>query len=277
MKTNAIIQGFEGSGKTRSFLTLLPEWHDEQGVVHRGVGLETFVISMEPGHQAIFGSHGCKQDLHVHYLFPSGLSWDTVGNFARIINQNPMKDAMGYTDPKKQNYTGFMELFGICKSFTCDSCGKNFGNAAEWNEDRALCLDSLSPLSVMVMQNVVGGKPVPSQPEYFAAGGQLLAFLRLFFGMTKCSAILTAHIDREVDPVSGSIVHTMDTIGQRFAPQIRKLPDELITAYEDEGKYYWSNTPSRTGFTKVKHRRLPEGDTHQPEFMSIFAHEELPQ
>jgi hypothetical protein len=269
VKTNVIVQGLPGSGKTQSILTLLPEYADTDGVVRKGAGLETFVISMEPGHQAIFGPHGCKQGLHVHYHFPTNVTWDTISSFVRILQNDSVADAISRTDPKKSSYTGFMELFAICKNFTCDACGEEFGDASEWAPERAIVMDSLSPLCTMVMQCVVGGKPVPSKPEYFAAIGFLLSFLRLFFGQTKCSAIATAHMDREVDPITGSIGTTLDVIGQRAAPHIRKMPDELVTAYCEDGRYYWSNEPSMaSGITK--RRALPLSSTLAPDFSQIF-------
>jgi hypothetical protein len=269
MKTNTILQGHVGGGKTRSLLTLLPEYEDERGRVHKGAGLTTLTIPMEPGYQHIFGKHGCAQGLHTHYHLPSGVDWDTISVYVKLLRDMSLKDVQDVQDPKKRQYTGFAELFDVCKNYVCDGCGKEFGPINELDDSHAVCLDSLSPLSVLVTQAVCGGKPVPSRPEYFGMLGFALSFLRLLFQATKCSVVLTAHIDRELDPVTGESTLTLDTIGQRLVKQIVKMPDELVTAYEEDGQYYWSNLRGRTGQV-VKHRALPLSDRLDPSFRQIF-------
>lgn len=273
MKTNTIIQGFIGSGKTRSLLTLLPEYEDEVGKVRKGAGLTLLNIALEPGYQHVFGKHGCDAGLHSHYHFAQSVDWDTIGSYVRLLNTLSLKDVVEMADPKKRNYTGFQELFNVCKDFTCDHCGEAFGPINELDDRFAISFDSLSPLSVLVQQAVCGGKPVPSKPEYFAMLGFALSFLRLLFQSTKASVILTAHIDRELDPVTGESTLTLDTIGQRLVKQIVKMPDELVTAYYEDGHYYWSNQPGRTGQV-VKRRALPSSDALLPDFRQIFHPEE---
>ena len=269
MKTNTVIQGFVGGGKTRSLLTLLPEWEDEKGKVHKGAGKTLLNIAMEPGFDHVFRHNGCEQGLHVHYHYPADIDFDTIASYVNLLRNMSLKDVIETTDPKKRNYTGFAELFAVCKDFKCDKCGQVFGNVTELDDSYALALDSLSPLSTLVTQAVCGGKPVPSKPEYFTMLGFALSFLRLLFQSTTCSVILTAHIDRETDPVTGESVLTLDTIGQRLVKQIVKLPDELVTAYEEDGKFYWSNERGRTGQV-VKRRALTLSDTLEPDFRQIF-------
>lgn len=270
MKTNTVIQGQIGSGKTRSALTLLPEYEDPStGKVRKGAGLTTLVMSLEPGFGHVFGPNGCKQGLHVHYHYPRAVDWDTIGSYVKLMRNLSIKDVVEMSDPKKRDYTGFAELFNVCKDYTCDNCGQSFGAINELDESYAVFWDSLSPLSVLVQQAVCGGKPVPSKPEYFTMFGFALSFLRLVFQSTRCSVVLTAHIDRELDPVTGESILTLDTIGQRLAKQVVKMPDELVTAYEDSGKFYWSNQPGRTGQI-VKRRALPLSDSLAPDFAQIF-------
>ena len=238
----------------------------------KGAGLTTLVVAMEPGFEHVFATNGCKQGLHVHYHYPAKVGWDTIGSFVKLMANLTLKDVVEMADPKKRDYTGFAELFNVCKNFTCDACGQEFGPVNELDDTYATCWDSLSPLSVLVTQAVCGGKPVPSKPEYFAMLGFALSFLRLLFQSTKCSVILTAHIDKEIDPVTGDTVLTLDTIGQRLVKQIVKMPDELVTAYQEDGEFYWSNQPGRTGQV-VKRRALPSSDKLQPTFRQIFNKE----
>src|SRR5215469_14669453 len=150
MKTNTVIQGFIGAGKSRSLLTLLPEWADEVGEVHRGAGLTTLVLSLEPGFVHTSCGNGCDQGLHTHYHYPADVDWDTIGSYVKLLNSLSLKDVVEMSDPKKRNYTGFAELFNVCKDFTCDTCGRSFGPINSLDDTYAVALDSLSPLSVLI-------------------------------------------------------------------------------------------------------------------------------
>jgi len=271
MKTNTVIQGHIGGGKTRSALTLLPEYEDERGKVRKGAGLETFLLAMEPGYQHVLRSHSCKQGIHVHYHVPDKVDWDTIAFYAGLMRNMSVKEVSETPDRNKRNYTGFYDLMTtVCKNFICDTCGNEFGDISTWDESRALVLDSLTPLSDLIRQCVVGGKPISSQPEYYTMYGFALNFIRLLFQQCQCSVVLTAHIDREQHPVLDRSVLTVDTIGQKLAVQICKMPDELVTAYTENGKdFYWSNATLHTGQV-VKRRALPLGEKLAPDFSLIF-------
>lgn len=275
MKTNTVIQGFIGGGKTRSVLTLLPEYEDEIGRLRRGAGLSRVgLIAMEPGYQHVIRGHGCAQGLHVHYHPPAGVDWDTIAVYAKMLQVMSVKDVVETADPKKRQYTAFTDLLTkVCKSFTCDACGEDLGDIATWGDDSAVFLDGCTSLNTMVQQAVCGGKPVPSKPEYFTMLGFYLAFLRVVFQDCRCSVVLTAHIDREQDAVEGISTLTMDLIGQRLVKQVIKMPDELVTAYQEDGKYYWSNLPGRTGHI-LKRRALQPSDQLPPDFRQLWHPEE---
>lgn len=268
MKTNTILVGPVGTGKTRTILTLLSSYRDEKGQTQRGAGLETFFLTMEPNWAATIRDHGCADGLHVHYLSAAPPSWDTTRRMVELLTTNTMKNVIEMADPNKRQYTHFSQVFGICMDFRCQKCGQSFGDVSEWGEDRALFGDGLSPLSKMAMEAVAGGKPVQSKPEYYAAQGFLLGLLRLLFQATKCSVILTAHAAREVDPVTGTSMIVIDTIGQRLTPEIIKLPDEIILTERERGRFTW-NTMLEAG-TQLKRNRLPERSGLAPDFAQIF-------
>jgi hypothetical protein len=271
MKANVLLQGEIGTGKTRSLITLLPEYIDEHGEIHEGAGLAPFLISMEPNIAATLALNLCdgkfSQPIHYHYIAPAVVPWQTVRNYVLFANTNNIDSLVKLTDPGKSQYRQFLELFNTCAAFTCDGCGENFGDVGEWDDTRAICLDSLTGLSTTAMQLVVGGKPIRSLPEYGAAMEFIESFMRLFWGNTQCSAILLAHIDREISPLTGLSTLTTHTIGQKLAPKLAKLPDEVILAQHERGHYTW--TVEQEGH-ELKHRRLKTG-TLTPDFRQLFS------
>jgi len=272
MKTNTVIQGNIGSGKTYSFLTLLPEYTDWAGKVRRGAGLkDVLVVAMEPGYQHVFRDNGCAQGLHTHYHPPASVDASAIIHQSKLALTNTSKNIADMADPNKAKYRGLTDLLAeVLQDYSCDDCGCSFGPMTDLTDEQAICFDSLTSLSDLIRQNIIGGKFASSQQEYYHMFGMGLAFFRYIFQQTKCSVVLTSHIDREVHPVTGNYVLTVDTIGQRLAVQLSKMPDELVTAYTDDGKaFYWANTPDYTGRV-VKRRALPLSDKLAPDFTPIF-------
>lgn len=268
MKSNILLMGEIGTGKTRSLLTLLPEFTDPHtGEVGKGAGLETFVIAMEPGYDAVFGSNSCAQGLHVHYIAPATVSWQTIKNYVNLLSSKNLDEVLKMTDPGKRQYVQFMEVFNSCADFICDVCKQSFGDISEWTEDRAICLDGLTSLSTVAMHAVVGGKPIRSFPEYGACMEFIEAFFKLYWGNTRCTSVCLAHIDREKNPTSGMSTVTVHTWGQKLAPRLVKIPDEVIIAQHENGRYSWSTVDSDI---VLKRRRLPESASLQPTFAQLF-------
>lgn len=269
MKSNILLMGDVGSGKTTSLITLLPEYKDPAtGCLLPGAGLETFLIALEPGWEATpLGAHPCSAGLHAHYIAQAKVPWDTLRKYAMLASSMGMDQLVKMADPGRSQYTQFSQVFDTCKSFVCDRCGEDFGDVAEWTDSRAIALDTLTGLSAVAMSAVVGGKPIKSLPEYGFAMDFIEGFLKLFWGNTACSAVLTAHTDREVSPLTGLSTITANTIGQKLAPKLVKIPDEVVVARHEKGRYLWSTIEDGV---VLKHRRLPESDSLPPTFAQIF-------
>lgn len=272
MKTNVILQGEIGSGKTRSLITLLPEYVDEDGVVRKGAGQRVGLVSLEPGAEATLEPNLCKHKddfgIHLVYLQPLAITWDQFGDFMRIINAMPLDDALKKGDPNKRRCTQMLDILSTFAAFTCQRCSAKLGDVAEWSDDSTIALDGLTGLTTMARHLCVGLKPILSQPEYNPVMGAVEGFLQLMFGGTKCNAVLLSHIDREVNPVTGISGITIHTIGQKLAPRITKMPDELLMAQEHNGIYTWSNdNPGQI----TKRRALPLSSELRPDFSQLFT------
>lgn len=284
MKSNVLIEGDIGTGKTTSFRTLLPTFLAEidtagtLGEFH-GYGLSRVgIVSLEPNIDAALGPNLCSGRLkgagiHVHNIPPLDVDWAVIRKYAILLNTMSLDKVLETTDPDKSKYRQFLDVFDTLADFTCDLCGENFGPVDEWTSDMAIGLDSLTGLTTVARQLVVGGKPILSRPEYNPVMNMIENMLMLFWGKTACWAILTAHIDREVSPLTGQTSVTAHTIGQKLAPRIVKMPDEIILSEVDErGRVTWSTV---TPGTITKRRRLPRASGLDPSF-SIFSKDPSP-
>lgn len=277
MKSNVLIEGDICTGKTTSFRTLLPEYlvEDAKGKLQteEGYGLSRVgIVSLEPNIESALGPNLCSGKLdvgiHVHNIPPLDVDWAVIRKYAVLLNTMSLDKVLETTDPDKSKYRQFLDVFDTLADFTCDLCGENFGPVDEWTSDMAIGLDSLTGLTTVARQLVVGGKPILSRPEYNPVMNMIENMLMLFWGKTQCWAILTAHIDREVSPLTGQTSVTAHTIGQKLAPRIVKMPDEIILSEVDErGKITWSTV---TPGTITKRRRLPRASGLEPSF-SIFS------
>lgn len=258
MKTNTLLMGQIGTGKTKSLETLLQ------------CGISPRVISMEPGIEDVLGHLSCADGLHWHYIKPLPFTWDITMSFIKRMNTMGVKALADASDPNRSSYTGFFDVFETCKSFTCDRCDTDLGCVDDWDDTSALAMDGLSGLSRLCMQCLVGAKPFVSLPEYKAGQEAIEALMNMCLPL-QCSFIMLAHTDREIIHETGQVLTTAHTIGQKLAPKLTKMFSEVVIAKRSDGttpSFSWStNEPGM----ETKSRRLPWGDKLPPTFSQIFS------
>jgi hypothetical protein len=265
MKTNTLLMGQIGTGKTKSLETLLHS-------LRRLYADKAFLgaISMEPGIEDVLGHISCAEGLHWHYIRPLPLTWDESMSFIRRMNTMSVKALADANDPSRMRYTGFFDVFETCKAFSCDRCGEDLGCVDNWGDDSALAMDGLSGLSRLCMQCLVGAKPFVSLPEYKAGQEAVEALMNMCLPL-RCSFIMLAHTDREIIHETGQVITTVHTIGQKLAPKLTKMFSEVIITKRSEGprpSFTWSNNEPGT---ETKSRRLPWSDKLEPDFGQLFT------
>lgn len=258
MKTNVLILGAIGTGKSYSLRTFLKANKD------------VFVLSVEPGIEASLGDVTCKQGLHWHYLAPAAMSWEVLENSAIKLNTLQMDALAKLPAHDKRDFDQFLQIYGICANFVCDRCGVEFGPIDGWDDSRVFALDGLTTLSRMAVQFVKGSKPITTLPETGAAQDLVRNLLKKLVGDTRCSFVLLAHTEREENMVSGGTIITVSTIGKRLAPDIPKDFDEVVMSYREGEKFFWSTNDTRVD---LKARRLPFSDVLAPDFSQLFKDE----
>lgn len=258
MKANILLLGPTGTGKTYSIRSLAE---------HK----KTLIIATEPGIENNVGAPSKGGDLHGkchwHYIPPARASWDRMIDNATKINTFSNDVLQKMQGINKSDYQQFMDFLSSCASFRCDQCGEEFGAIDDLDDSFAVVVDSLSGLSIMAMNLVVGAKPIKTQPDWGVAMDTLEQLIIKLCTDLRCTFVLTAHIEREHDEVTGGTQLTVSTLGRKLAPKIPRFFDEVILAVREGKEFSWSTAALNVD---LKSRLLPISDNIPPDFGRIF-------
>ena len=118
------------------------------------------------------------------------------------------------------------------------------------------------------MQLVIGGKAVRSQSDWGIAQDQVEKILRMLCDSCACHFVLIAHVERELDPVSGGVKLMPSTLGKALAPKISAMFSDLILATRQGDKWTWDTA---NPMADLKTRNLPVRADNPPDFGPIIA------
>lgn len=227
-KYNILIAGQIGTGKTYSVRTLVE------------AGVETFVLATEPGAERILGDIPCEKGLHLAYVPPATIDWETMIRNAQVINMSSMESLQKMIWPNRSDYNQWLLVLGMLANFKCNRCGNEFGAVDSWDEKRAIVLDGLSNLSKMSRHLTVGAKPIMTLPEWGVAQESIRWLVDKLCNDTKCNFVLFAHLEREKDELTGGTSRKVSTLGNKLAPDLVKPFDEVIMSKHENNKFVWS-------------------------------------
>jgi len=253
--TNTLLLGATGTGKTYCLRTLVD------------AGLEVFIISTEPGISSTLGDTDSSK-VHWHYIAPATASWADMIQSAERINQLSFEALTKLPDINKRKYHEFMDVLVTCNDFVDDRTGQHFGDVSTWDTSRALVLDSLSGLNVMAMNLVVGSKPVKSMADWGVAMDNLERFITKLTTDTQCFFILTAHVERETDEMTGGSQLMASTLGRKLAPRLPRFFDDVVHCKREGNKFTWATD---TVNIDLKARNLPLSGGLAPSFTQIIT------
>lgn len=255
-----LLQGVPGSGKTYSLVTLLD------------AGITPFVLATESGASEVIydalAAHGRSADeVHISYVPPAAPGWEglkTMLDKVAMLNYELLaseKSGIGKRD-LQQLFTFLDRL----RDFRDDRTGEHFGDVTEFDDSRALVIDSLSGLNALARRHTVGLKPSLHQGEWGVAMQLEIEILNQLVDECKCMFILLAHLDREMNELTGSPINTVAALGRKNAPQILKTFGDVVSVKRKGGKFIWSTSEE---FEDVKNRTLPISDSLPPSFEPI--------
>ena len=254
---NILEIGFPGNGKTHAIASLLK------------AGLEVFVIFTEQGRESLLEgleTFKCTEEersrLHWTMIETASPGFAALGQIARKINQSNQKALAGMDDIAGNKYQQALKLINTCANYT-DQNGEEYGDVSTWGNDRALVVDGLSGVNDMMMDLVVGGKPVKSKADWQIAMDAEMRFIKQLCNDTRCILVMTGHLDREQDEVTGKITVTPSLLGTKNGTKIGRLFSDVLYCTKEAGKFVWytedsSNEQLKTRNLDVKKKSHPQ-------------------
>lgn len=250
-----LLFGPPGGGKSHALRTLLevdPE-------------IEVFAIITEPMGMEVL-SDTPKDRFHWVYIPPQATNFDNLLKAATVINQMTYEDLSKLKGGNKLSYGQYIKFLSTLASYTCDRCGKHIGPVDGLTNKQPLVFDSLSGLNIMILDNTTGGKPTRHEGEWGVAIEQEEKLLNTTCGL-NAPFILTAHVDREINPVDGTTAQMPGALGRKLPARLSRFFSDCIYASQEQGKFTWSTT--KLG-VETKARNLPwAGDLPQT-FVPLF-------
>jgi len=248
-----MLLGGPGTGKTHSLRTLA------------ACGLEVFILATEYPDVLLDTDAG---KIHWHYVEPGKADWATLLANAKQINSlsNDMLQKMPGIN--KEKYRQFFEIYNALMDFPCDRTGKKYGNTSEWGPERVLVIDSLSGLSIMARDLAVGAKPIITQPDWGVMMHNLEMFINACTTGTRAWFILTAHLEKELDEVTGSSKLMASTLGRKLAPKLPRFFSDVVLCKRSGTTFSWDVS---TNETDVKWRNLPLQGNLTQDFAQIHS------
>lgn len=255
-----MLMGGAGSGKTYSISTLLE------------LGLEVFVIVTEPvGVDSLVDACLAKRlpldRLHWHQVTPSRASFDSLLEVAKKISITTYEQITKMPPSGNRRDAKWLELISTMANFRCDRDGKEYGPVDLLTGDRAVVVDSLSGLNVMAMDLTIGDKPTAHQGEWGIAMQTLEKFLNACTSNLKVPFVLTAHLEKETNEITGVQQIMASALGRKLAPRLPRFFSEVVMAYKEGENFHWSTTALNVD---LKNRALPLSNKIKPHFGPII-------
>lgn len=258
--TSTLLIGSPGTGKTTSLVTFIE------------AGLELFVTVTDPnGVESLIRAMQLRDlpmdRLHWQYIPAASASWDSLIEAATTISNLSYK---GLTDIKsgirKSDYRQFLDLYSSFANFTCDRTGEEFGPIDHWGPERAHALDGISGTSKMVLELMIGGKPIAHEGEYGVAMQAQMSMLGKLCSDLRCFRVAVGHIEREPDMLTGAPKTMVSALGRKNAPKLPKDYSDVVLTEREGDKFFWSNiTPN----TDLKAGVLPLSAKLAPTFVQV--------
>ncbi len=260
-----LIEGPSGTGKTYA-LGKLVEWAAENNT-------EVFALFTENGLETLLGYWRDRDlevpaNLHYHSTLTKPLALDQLLKAADNVGKLSYESITKMVDANRGgDNNAFYKILQACSDFPDDRSGKKFGPIDAFGIDRIFVIDSLSELANAAFKMVIGSKPTASMPDYGVAQNNLMNFLRLCTQGLRCTFVMTAHVDRQQDEITGGIKLMTKAIGKAMSNDIPQLFSDVIYCVREGTNFYWDTAAANVD---VKTRNLPIASKQAPDFRIIM-------
>ena len=261
-----LLEGPSGSGKTHSLGTLV-DWAAAQPEP-----FPVFVLFTENGLETLLGYWRDKgkevpANLHWHVVRTPALSLESLIDGAVKVGALNYEALTKMTDPERMKNNPWEKLLRVLADFPDDRTGKKYGNIGSWSNTSILVNDSLSETANACLRMVLGNKPTASQPDYGISQSNLLNWLRYMTQAFAGTFVLTAHVQRQINEVTGTTQLMTKAIGKALADDIPPLFSDTIFTVRDGTNWYWETAAANVD---TKTRYLPVASKIRPDFAQIM-------
>lgn len=256
-----LLEGDSGSGKTYAIATAV-EWAARQTPPWK-----VFVLFTENGLESLLGfwrDKGKKvpENLHWHSILTPTLGLQALTDAARNVGMLSYESLTKLQDPGRAKNNPYLRILEALANFPDDRTKEKFGNIGSWGNDRIFAIDSLTMLGECCMKMVIGTKPTASQPDYGVAQNNLMNLLRYFTQGFAPTFLLTAHLTRQVNELTGSVQLMTKAIGKALADDIPPCFSEVLYSYREGTNWYWdtaaANVATKTRYLPVQSKLTPD-------------------
>ncbi len=260
-----LLEGPAGTGKTYALGTLV-DWCAEHNK-------EVFVLFVENGLESLLGywtDNGKEVPacLHWHFVGSRPLGIKSLMDASDKVGKLSYESITKMSDPNRGgDNNAFYKILAACADFPDDRTGKKFGAIDSWGTERVFALDSLSELSNAAMKMVIGNKPTAAPPDYGVAQNNLMNFLRLLTQGMLSTVVMTAHVNREQDEITGGVKLMTKAVGKALSNDIPQLFSDVIYTVREGTNFYWDTAAANVD---VKTRNLPIAAKQQPSLARIM-------
>lgn len=266
MGPKVLLEGPSGVGKTHALGTLV-DWAAKQSPA-----MPVFVLFTENGLESLLGywrdnGKEVPANLHYHVAMTKSLTLASLMDGADKVGKLSYESLTKMQDGGRSQNNAFHKILTACSNFPDDRTGQKFGPVDSWDSSRIFIIDSLSELGNAAMKMVIGNKPTASPSDYGVAQNNLMNFLRLCTQGIASTFIITAHVDRQTDEITGGIKLMTKAIGKAMANDIPQLFSDVIYAVREGSSWYWDTA---AGNVDVKTRSLPISAKIKPDFAQIM-------
>ncbi len=255
-----LAQGEVGAGKTWLISSLAK------------AGLECFVLTTEPrGVESLLDAWEREKLsldlLHYKQITPARLGFASLEKTAENVSKLNFEQ-LSKQAPQGQRETG--QWLAILRAFThfqCDRTGVDYGAIDALDNTKALIVDSLSGLNVMAMDLVVGDKTSAHVGEWGVAMGLIEKLVLNLTSNLGCTLLVTAHLEREADELTGATKLMASTLGKKLAPRLPRFFSEVVVLKRtDKGHVIDTADPMAV----IKTRSLPVSNSLPPTLAPVI-------
>ncbi|MGH7747185.1 MAG: AAA family ATPase [Candidatus Dormibacteria bacterium] len=261
-----LLIGPSGTGKTRALGTLV-DWAARQSPP-RNVN----ILFTENGLETLLGYWTDRKlpvppNLRYHVITTQSIPLKDLLDAAKKVGILSYKSITEMVDPNRASNNPYYKILEVFSKFTDDRTGKDFGNIGEWGNEEIFGIDSLTELANACMKMVIGNKPTASPSDYGVAQNNLMNLLRFLTQGFAPTLVMTAHVQRQQDEMTGSVKLMVKAIGKAMSDDIPQLFSETIGTIREGANWYWDTARSDLD---TKTRYLPIASKISPDFAQIM-------